>query len=656
MAPLLSGLSAFFSWLMDYTIDISILICLIFIIRLITSKRVPAWWHYKLWIILLLRMIIPLKFKNPLNIPVVVPITIDESLFESILIDEDFMISKISSGLSANQQGLNIQVNDLLLFLYISGTIFFGIYILVKNIRFRNIIKKEPVMTEKRVLCLFEECKQRMKAKTLLQITVTNKIKTPALYGYICPRLLLPVGVAEKLSSAELTYIFMHELGHLKRHDIGVAWLFTFLHILQWFNPLVWLAFYQMRIDQESACDSAVLSRINNNQTIDYASTIISFLESFCKTRKLPALVGILESQTQIKKRITMIISYRRGSRLTISFSTASLIFIGFIMFTIVGVQNRDNIIQDKVNEEAVKIVVAPKEESVIDEITEVIIPADYKKISVTDEDKFFTNEAGQEEINGAIQKPLADIQSNNIKDEPDAAGAINETQKIDLKDKIADNRPGADIQKVVSTTQTDNNKNEEITLSSATVLKGPKDAFDAYPGNKEIQDNHPSAVNENRESSQTTQLSEKGQNNDSIKYLGLASVAYLIPKKQDLPKETPAISKNRSDGNEIFNLKEVDEQPKIVNYYRPVYPFEAKARGIEGRVMLRFVVDKTGNVIDPQVVSAEPKGVFEQAALDSLTRYRLKPAVKDGKSVNTVVKLPISFTMNENFLRFAQR
>ncbi|MBN1906364.1 MAG: TonB family protein [Deltaproteobacteria bacterium] len=655
MAPLLSGLSAFFSWLMDYTIDISILICLIFLIRLITSKKLPAWWHYNLWIILLLRMVIPLKFNNPFNIPSVVPISIDDRLFESILIEDNFIITKISSGLSSNQEGFNIQVNDVMLLIWITGTIFFGIYILVKNIKFRNILKKEPLMTEKRVLCLFEECKQRMKTKTLLQITVTNKIKTPALYGYIHPRLLLPARVAEKLSHAELTYIFMHELGHLKRHDIGVAWIFTFLHILQWFNPLVWLAFYQMRIDQESACDSAVLSRINNNQTIDYANTIISFLESFCKSRKLPALVGILESQTQIKKRITMIISYRRGSKWMMSLSTASLVFIGFILFTITGVQNRDNIIQDKLIEEPVNAVVEPANESLLTEITEVKILADNKNISVTAQDQLLKYEAVQEEISRAIQTPLAEIQMDNIKDEIDSANPANGTQKSDHEDKIANIRPDTDIQEVLSTTQIDNTKNEEMIQSSAIVLKESKDAYDTYPENTNIQEDSASALYENRENSQTAQLTENGRN-DSAKYLGLASVVYLIPEKLDLLEETPAISESRSEGIKIFNLKEVDEQPKIVSYYRPRYPFEAKERGIEGRVLLRFTVDKAGNVIDPQVVSAEPKGIFEQAALDSVTKYRLKPAVKDGKSVNTIVKLPINFTMNENFLRFAQR
>ena len=277
MEPLFFGLSTF-SWLMDYTIDISILICLIFIIKLIAAKKLPAWWHYSLWIILLLRMIIPWEFENPLNIPNVVPVSIDESLFESVLIEEEFIVSKFTTETSSNSQGWHVQVDYALLFLWLACAIIFGMYILFKNIKFWNTIKKEPLLKEKKVLNLLEECKNRMKSHTPLKITITDKVKSPALFGYIRPRLLLPVGVLEKLDDAELSYIFMHELGHLKHHDIGVSWIITFLQVFQWFNPFVWLAFYQMRIDQESACDASVLSRIKHNQTIDYASTIIDFL------------------------------------------------------------------------------------------------------------------------------------------------------------------------------------------------------------------------------------------------------------------------------------------------------------------------------------------------------------------------------------------
>ena len=121
MEPLLSGLPSLLPWLINYSIDISILICFIFIIKSIATKKLPAWWHYSLWIILLLRMILPVKFESsPLNIPSVVPISIDESLFESVLIEKDIVASTFMPELSSSTPGWNLQVDDMVLFLWLA--------------------------------------------------------------------------------------------------------------------------------------------------------------------------------------------------------------------------------------------------------------------------------------------------------------------------------------------------------------------------------------------------------------------------------------------------------------------------------------------------------------------------------------------------------
>jgi len=94
------------------------------------------------------------------------------------------------------------------------------------------------------------------------------------------------------------------------------------------------------------------------------------------------------------------------------------------------------------------------------------------------------------------------------------------------------------------------------------------------------------------------------------------------------------------------FNLNEVDQPPRVVRVFPPQYPFIAKRDNIEGKVMLRFVVDTDGNAKEAEVVTGEPEGVFDEAALKAVERYKFKPAMKAGKPVNCIVKLPISFTM----------
>ena len=228
-------------------------------------------------------------------------------------------------------------LDKMLLVLWLAGAIVLGLYILAKNIRFWGMIKGRAAVTDKRTLDLLEECKERLNIRRSTHIIITDKVKSPALFGYFRPRLLLPDGILEHFSDEDLAYVFMHEMGHLKRHDIAVSCFVALFQIIHWFNPLVWLAFYQMRIDQESACDASVLSRLRHHQPVEYANAIVGFLERYCQNRQLPSMSGILENKTQMKRRLTMIVNYKKYSKRMTVMAVAMLLATGFIFFTITG-------------------------------------------------------------------------------------------------------------------------------------------------------------------------------------------------------------------------------------------------------------------------------------------------------------------------------
>jgi protein TonB len=97
------------------------------------------------------------------------------------------------------------------------------------------------------------------------------------------------------------------------------------------------------------------------------------------------------------------------------------------------------------------------------------------------------------------------------------------------------------------------------------------------------------------------------------------------------------------------FRLTEVDQPPRVLRPVPPRYPFVAQRKGLEGRVVIRFVVNAEGDVLEAEVAEVEPPdivGVFEGAALDAVVRYRFKPAIKDGEPVDCIVKLPIVFEL----------
>lgn len=64
------------------------------------------------------------------------------------------------------------------------------------------------------------------------------------------------------------------------------------------------------------------------------------------------------------------------------------------------------------------------------------------------------------------------------------------------------------------------------------------------------------------------------------------------------------------------------------------VYPRRALQRGIEGYVVVEFTVTKQGTVRDPRVIEAQPENMFEQAAIDAVLKFKYKPRVVNGETV----------------------
>lgn len=80
-----------------------------------------------------------------------------------------------------------------------------------------------------------------------------------------------------------------------------------------------------------------------------------------------------------------------------------------------------------------------------------------------------------------------------------------------------------------------------------------------------------------------------------------------------------------------------------------PEYPPRALRRGIEGWVQVQFTITATGAVKDPKVVAAEPPGLFDEAAIKSILRWRYNPKIEGGVAVERVgVQTVIRFVLEE--------
>jgi beta-lactamase regulating signal transducer with metallopeptidase domain len=95
----------------------------------------------------------------------------------------------------------------------------------------------------------------------------------PAVVGVICPRIVMPDG-AELYTNEERSVVRAHEWEHIERGDPRARAVMAACQCLFWFNPLTHLAAYLARLDQELACDAAVMRRRPGIRAL-YARTLM---------------------------------------------------------------------------------------------------------------------------------------------------------------------------------------------------------------------------------------------------------------------------------------------------------------------------------------------------------------------------------------------
>ena len=96
----------------------------------------------------------------------------------------------------------------------------------------------------------------------------------PALIGVVRPRVVVPNDFEARFEADERAMILAHERTHLALGHASINGLTALLEAVNWFNPLVRVAARYARVDQELACDAAVVGRFPGARQI-YAHALL---------------------------------------------------------------------------------------------------------------------------------------------------------------------------------------------------------------------------------------------------------------------------------------------------------------------------------------------------------------------------------------------
>lgn len=114
---------------------------------------------------------------------------------------------------------------------------------------------------------------------------------------------------------------------------------------------------------------------------------------------------------------------------------------------------------------------------------------------------------------------------------------------------------------------------------------------------------------------------------------------ALTIPAKSGIPGGTKLSS--------VFDLKDLDQRPTEKFRPGPNYPFEMRRAGIEGEVLVGFIVNVNGDTQDVYAIKSTQRE-FEAPAVQAVQKWKFRPGKRQGKAVNTRMQVPIVFSITE--------
>lgn len=174
----------------------------------------------------------------------------------------------------------------IVLLVWVAGVIAFLAGLVGANIQLSRRLRGAAPVTDAPLLSRFHECCRRAGIRRCPELLITDAVRIPATAGIWRLRILLPPGIFDGLSDQQQRSVLLHELAHVKCHDVLANWALALAQNIHWFNPAIRWAIGRLKVDREMARDAMVLRWIvGDDETVgrdQYARTLLNLTETLC--------------------------------------------------------------------------------------------------------------------------------------------------------------------------------------------------------------------------------------------------------------------------------------------------------------------------------------------------------------------------------------
>lgn len=335
---------------LSLSISGSIMALFLFAGKTIFKKHISKACLYYIWILVLLRLAIPLSFDQSITnqlfnsvsskTHIENAITVNNAMIQDNseqMTDSKGTVEIVSSEKSQqsiivknqdNTAGKNnekISVQGILAIVWLTGSCISLLFCVIPYIYLKLLMKDSNEDPDSEDIAILHNLNGRKK----IRLKYNNYVSTPMLIGIISPCIVIPgCDYVKSGKKQELEHILCHELMHYRRKDLIYKWFTVVVTSLHWFNPLMIPIRRQISRLCELSCDEAVIRNMDVIQKQSYGETLLSMAAE----KRLSA--GILattlcEEKKELKERLLSIMKYKK--------QTSGMLFLSVIIVVLLA-------------------------------------------------------------------------------------------------------------------------------------------------------------------------------------------------------------------------------------------------------------------------------------------------------------------------------
>ncbi|MCH5212214.1 MAG: hypothetical protein J1G06_04300 [Oscillospiraceae bacterium] len=386
--------SALYSLFISLALRMTVVTAFVMLIKLVFRNKLSAATHCAIWVILFAQSVFCLG-----NIKIPARTSIYNVVSESVIVNSP-------SGV-VQEAAASVDIRNVIALVYFLGIAVCAIWYLSVFMIHRIKVKRSETVTDAEALNILRDVK--------FKLGITNPIVLKR--GSYAHTLLNTVVLPEGYGAEEQRQILLHELCHHKHKDNMKLWAAVVVICLNWFNPMVWIAFRRFRRDIEMYCDDSVLKLTDSKK--EYARVLVKTATDHI--RFVPGVVGAANGTHEVAKRVKRIAAWKKKKPVWLIIAMLSSICVSCLCLT--------DAVSIAVATKAAEITATPEPVDVIPAITELVKP--------TAEPEIITNEPTVAPLR-ATASPKTPKQANTSVQQP----VVSEAQPQPAEEQVSEPQP----------------------------------------------------------------------------------------------------------------------------------------------------------------------------------------------------------------------